>query len=120
MRAVIRRNVVGSDVDQAVAARYAGLANGRVRDRAHITVLAFPDAHVVTSADVVRALKRLGETEEPIVVFAGDVTTEANETLRRIGATIFTLRTFGWTDERYRAIRQPKSHDVPRTRREPR
>jgi hypothetical protein len=54
------------------------------------------------------------------VVFAGDVTAEATETLHGIGATVLTLRSFGWTDERYWAIRQPKSHDVPSPRREPR
>ena len=41
----------------------------------------------------------------------GDATEEAKAALRALGATVLTLRSFGWTDESYRRIRQPKSHD---------
>ena len=40
----------------------------------------------------------------------GDATVEALASLRAAGIKTFTLRSFGWTDERYRAIRQPRSH----------
>jgi len=113
MRASIRQGVVGAGIDQAVPKRYRGMADASIRGGARLTVLSFSDDHVVTANDVARVIRRLGRSEDPIVAFAGDATEEAKGALRAIGAVILTLRSFGWTDETYRRIRQPKSHDEP-------
>jgi hypothetical protein len=77
--------------------------------------MVFPYAHVVTSSDVTRALKRVKD-ERGVVAFMGDATVEATAALRASGIRVFTLRSFGWTDERYAAIRQPRSHERDRGR----
>jgi hypothetical protein len=105
--------VAGARIDQAIPTRYRGIADAAIRGRAQLTVLSFSDDHVVTSNDVARAVRRLGASADPLVAFAHDATVEAVTALRALGASIITLRSFGWTDERYRRIRQPKSHDEP-------
>jgi ABC-type sugar transport system substrate-binding protein len=75
-----------------------------------LTLLSFPDDHVVTSSDAARALKRLGGKGDDVVAFMGDATVEALAALRDAGARTFTLRSFGWTDEGYASVRQPLSH----------
>jgi hypothetical protein len=82
-----------------------------------LDLLVVSDAHVVTDADLSRALKRLGAGRElPIAAFMGDATAEARSLLSDIGARCFTLRAFGWTEERYTAIRQPKPHTEDRAK----
>lgn len=110
MRVSILRGIRGSEIDRASPARYHGLADAAVRRSERLTVLVFPDAHVVTSADVVRAMKRLNPSRDEVVAFMGDATVEAWAALRAAGARGFTLRSFGWTDERYAAVRQPSAH----------
>ena len=111
MRVKIARGIRGAEIDKALPKRYAGVADAAVRRSTRLEVLSFPDAHVATSADVSRALQRLGTTRGAVVAaFMGDATVEALASLRAAGIKTFTLRSFGWTDERYRAIRQPQSH----------
>lgn len=114
MRVAIARGIKGSEIDKAVPKRYSGVADLAVRRIPRLTVLSFPDAHVATSADVIRALKRLGKGNEAAVAFMGDATIEALKALRGADVRSFTLRSFGWTDERYSRIRQPTSHDRDR------
>lgn len=90
------------------------MADTAARRRKHLTLLAFPDEQVVTSSDVARALKRLGDTRDDLVAFMGDATVEALAALREASIRAFALRSFGWTDERYAAIRQPRSHERDR------
>src|SRR4051794_19355676 len=105
MRFSIGRGILGSDIDSAVPKRYAGVADSATRRRRGLTVLCFPDNHVVTSSDASRALKRVGGKGDEIVAFMGDATVEALVALREAGARAFTLRSFGWTDERYASVR---------------
>jgi hypothetical protein len=115
MRAAILRAIKGSEIDKALPKRYFGIADSGVRRTEFLDILAFPDAHVVTFADLSRALKRLGTGRNlAIVAFMGDATAEARSLLSDIGARCFSLRAFGWTEERYAAIRQPKSHEQDR------
>ena len=115
MRAAILKAIKGSEIDKALPKRYLGMADSGVRRSEVLDVLAFPDAHVVTSADVSCALKRLGAGRDvPIVAFMGDATAEARLLLSGIGARCFTLRTFGWTEVMYAGIRQPKPHEQDR------
>lgn len=114
MRVSISRGVAGSKIDSAISGRYVGLADTVVRRSERLTVLAFPDEHVVTSSDVARALKRLRDERGDVVAFMGDATVEALADLREASIRAFTLRSFGWTEERYAAIRQPRSHERDR------
>jgi hypothetical protein len=114
MRVSIVRGISGSEIDSAVSGRYVGLADAAARQSKRLTVMAFPDEHVVTSSDVTRALKRLNGERSDVVAFMGDATIEALAALRGASVRAFTLRSFGWTDERYAAIRQPRSHERDR------
>jgi hypothetical protein len=114
MRVSISRGIRGSEIDDAIPGRYHGLADTVTRRSKGLTVLAFPDEHVVTSSDVARALKRLKDDGRGVVAFMGDATVEALAALRSAAIRAFTLRSFGWTDERYAAIRQPRSHQRDR------
>lgn len=87
------------------------MADALVRRSERLDVLVFSDAHVVTSTDIARALKRLGTVEGLMVAFMGDATAEALTALSDVGARFFTLRAHGWTDARYAAIRQPTPRD---------
>ncbi len=60
MRFSIARGISGLDVDHALPKRYSGVADAATRRRQRLTLLSFPDEHVVTSSDAARALKRLG------------------------------------------------------------
>jgi len=114
MRFSISRKIPGPDLEAALPKRYSGLTDATTRRRRQLTLLAFPDDHVVTSADAARALKRLEGKGDDVVAFMGDATTEALASLRGAGARVFTLRSFGWTDARYAAIRHPPSHERDR------
>ena len=114
MRVSISRGIRGSEIDDAVPGRYHGLADAAARRSDGLTVLAFPEDHVVTSSDIARALKRLKKVGCEVVAFMGDATVEALAALRSADIRAFTVRSFGWTDERYAAIRQPRSHERDR------
>jgi hypothetical protein len=114
MRVSISRGIRGSEIDDAIPGRYQGLADTAARQSESLTVLAFPDEHVVTSSDVARALKRLKNAGEDVVAFMGDATIEALAALRSAAIRAFHLRSFGWTDERYAVIRQPGPHERDR------
>jgi hypothetical protein len=114
MRVSISRGVRGSEIDSAIPGRYSGLPDAVIRRNERLTVLVFPDDHVVTSSDVARALKRLNDDGDTAVAFMGDATVEALTAFQGAGVRTFSLRSFGWTDERYAAIRQPRSHDRDR------
>ncbi len=65
---------------------------------------------VVTSNAVKQALNRLGDVpNQRILAFAGDFTQEARALLKENRIEAVTLTYFGWTDERYAAIRNPNS-----------
>jgi hypothetical protein len=115
MRVKIPRGIKGDEIDSPLPKRYSGLADPAVRRSQRLDVLSFPDSHVATSADVFRALQRLGDIRgTTVAAFMGDATVEALAALHAAGVQTFTLRSFGWTDDRYARIRQPTSHDVDR------
>jgi len=114
MRVSIARGIAGSEMDRALPKRYAGVADAATRRRPRLTLLSFPDNHVVTSSDAARALGRVSETADEVVAFMSDGTAEALAALREAGARVFQLRSFGWTDEQYASIRQPRSHERDR------
>jgi hypothetical protein len=117
MHAAIRKGVKGSEIDSALPKRYVGVTDASVRRQDVLDVLVFSEAHVVTSADVSRALRRLGtERDAMVVAFAGDVTAEARSLLSDIGGRCFSLRTFGWTEEMYAGLRERKSHERDRSK----
>lgn len=115
MRATILKSIRGSEIDKALPKRYFGIADTGLRREQHVDALVFSANHVATSADIARALKRLGpHGENPIAAFMEDATAEALELLSNAGARPFTLRAFGWTDARYAAIRQPTPRERDR------
>jgi hypothetical protein len=114
MRVSISHGIRGSEIDDAVPGRYRGLADTIVRRSEALTLLVFPDEQVVTSPDVARALNRVKKQGGDVIAFMGDATVEALAALRSATVRAFTVRSFGWTDERYHAIRQPHSHDRDR------
>ena len=116
MRASILRAIKGSDIDKALPKRYFGVADSVVRRSDRVDVIAFSDAHVVTSTDIARAFKRMGTVDGLLVVFMGDATAEALAAVAEAGGRPFTLRAYGWTDARYAAIRQPTPHARDRER----
>jgi hypothetical protein len=116
MRASILKAIKGSDIDRAVPKRYFGMADLVVRRSGRLDVIVFSDAHVVTSADLARALKRVGTVDGLLVVFMGDATAEVLAAVVDAGGRHFTLRAHGWTDARYAAIRQPTPHARDRER----
>jgi len=69
MRFSIARGISGSDIDDALPKRYSGVADAATRRRRGLTLLSFPDNHVVTSSDAARALKRLGGKADELVAF---------------------------------------------------
>ena len=105
MRVSISHGVRGSEIDAAIPSRYHGLADTAARRIDALTILAFPDEQVVTSSDVARALKRVNRKSGTVVAFMGDATVEALAVLRSVAIRTFTLRSFGWTDDRYAAVR---------------
>jgi hypothetical protein len=111
MRVRILRGIAGSAVDDALPARYRGLADSSARRHRQLTVLLFPDRHVATSADAARALGRLDADREATVAFMRDATVEALNAFQAAAVRTFTLRSFGWTDERYANVRQPKPRE---------
>jgi hypothetical protein len=115
MRIKIARGIRGAEIDKALPKRYAGVASAAVRRLTGLEVLSSPDSYVVTSADVSRTLQRLGTSRgASVVAFMYDATVEALAALRAAGVKTFTLRSSGWSDERYRAIRQTRSHEHDR------
>jgi hypothetical protein len=116
MRVAIARGIEGAEIDGALPKRYVGLADAATRRSSNLTVLCFTERHVVTSADVARALRRLDDPQGDVVAFMGEGTVEAIAALRAAGARSFALRSFGWTDERYASIRQPRPRTVNRER----
>ena len=106
MRASIKRGVRGAEIERAIPRRYAGIADPVARRADQLTVVVFPDDGVVTSADVARVARRISGAKDHGIAFVGEATVEALVALAACGVRCFALRSFGWTDERYRAIRQ--------------
>ena len=50
MRFSIARGISGRDLEAALPKRYAGLTDAATRRRQRLTLVAFPDSHVVTSS----------------------------------------------------------------------
>jgi hypothetical protein len=46
---------------------------------------------------------------QPLFVFAKDMTDEAREHLESLGAKVFTLRSFGWTESTHPSQRKNRS-----------
>jgi hypothetical protein len=78
MRASILKSIRGSEIDKALPKRYFGVADTALRREQHVDALVFSSNHVATSADIARALKRLGpHGGNPIAAFMEDATAEA-------------------------------------------
>jgi CO/xanthine dehydrogenase Mo-binding subunit len=110
MRVKVARGIQGRQIDKALPKRYAGLADETARRAAKLDVLLFSDARVVTSADAARALKRLGDVGKTALAFVHEATVEALAAFQAAGVRVFAVHSFGWTDERYRKVRQPNPH----------
>jgi hypothetical protein len=57
-----------------------------------------------------QALNRVGEkSDQRVLALAGDFTLEARALLKAADIEVVQLSDFGWTDERYKAIKAPPS-----------
>ena len=63
---------------------------------------------VVLSRAVESAISDIADVAEPVVAVGGCFTAEGLELLRARQATVLQLSEFYWTDESYRAIREPR------------
>lgn len=72
-----------------------------------IDALVFPhhSRHVVTSKAVLRALARIPQPGNDLVVVGFDFTLEARQALAQAGAILFFDHEWGWTDATWYGIR---------------
>ncbi len=75
-------------------------------DPVHLIVFPPESRNVVTSNTIRKALSKLPTSSDRIVAVGYDFTAEAREVLHQINALVFSERSFGWTDERWRATQQ--------------
>ncbi|MCW1916511.1 hypothetical protein OJ996_23190 [Luteolibacter sp. GHJ8] len=70
-----------------------------------ITVIVFDDS-VVKSGTLRKALHRVGDSLESLVLVGGDFTDESRAIASEIRAFLLAQSCYGWTDESYQQIRK--------------
>ena len=76
------------------------------KDTVDLVVFEPGEGHVVTSKDLQKALARRGESQARLVAVGYDFTQEARAAVDAQGGLLFSERSYGWTDERWHAVRQ--------------
>ena len=77
------------------------------KDAVDLVVFEPGEGHVVTSSDLRRALARRGTPQARLVAIGYDFTEEARAAVDAQGGLLFSERSFfGWTDERWHAVKQ--------------
>ena len=107
MRTTVRRGVPGSGIEAALPGLYRPLLRAGMRRIREAHLLLFPQQGVTTSAVARRALTKWASlAPAPSFAFAYDATDEARELLEAAGVRVLTLHSYGWSDARYKGIKE--------------
>jgi hypothetical protein len=109
LKANIARNVSAAQVAGRAPREFEPFVDLRRLNGGPYTVIAFPgmrgeSSSIVDSAPIAKALAKV-EGSDQVVVIAHDFTAEVRAKLEQLGAIFFFQRDGGWTDERWRHIR---------------
>lgn len=103
-RAKVLTVTSGSHLEAAIPGRYRDLITPAMRRaREAMSVLVFGEK-VARLRQVKEALSEVALDAKCMLAFASDMTVEARAFLEERGATVHTLRSFGWDEARYRSI----------------
>lgn len=115
MTVAVMHDIPLDDISQALPPKYRGAPLPVGLDAGVYTVLVLETGQVVVSSQLLkRALRKakiILSAPAHLVVCGYDFTADVREAIAQVGAVAVSERDFHWTDERYRAIRQPKSHE---------
>ncbi len=70
-----------------------------------VNLVCFPADDTITSSKVIKAQKKITNTEVQTLYFARCFTMEAVEVISESNGTAFYLKDFPWTDESYNNVR---------------
>ena len=105
MKFIIKKSLSRKRLRSSVPQRLRSLLPAQLTE-GPFTLLLFKE-DVVLSSTVKKALDRLDESgNEPIVVIARELTIEGSKLLAEKGVLNMSPSSFGWLDQRYKAITQ--------------
>lgn len=107
----IYESIPGLSIPKRVATEFKDLIEIKRIENKTFTLLAFPgmkgeSSSIVNSKTIKKALSKIKNKNERVVVIAHNFTDEAVEILNEIEAIIFSKRDFHWTDESLKGIRE--------------
>ena len=108
-RATTQRSVDPETVLKRLPPRFRACVDVGVLGRAAVDLIVFEpgEGHVVTSKDLQKALALRGASPARLVAVGYDFTEEARAAVDAQGGLLFSERSFfGWTDERWHAVKQ--------------
>jgi hypothetical protein len=103
-RAIVLTVPSGEQLEASISGRYRELITPAMRRRSGSVAVFMFGEKVARLRQVDRAWRELPVNPPPIIAFATDMTVEARTFLEENGATVCTLRSFGWNEERYARI----------------
>jgi len=118
MKLRIQNNVKISKLKDLVPTAYRELAKAlEVSVAGNVTLVVFPHNRkdLVKRSMVMKALGKIGEIKEELVVVGGSFSNESIEILLQHQSHVLNLSEFPWSEERYNEIKSgaPKSRDMP-------
>jgi len=108
-RATTQRSVTPDTVLKRLPPRLRACVDVGVLGQEPVDLVVFEtgEGHVVTSKALQKALAQRAESRARLVVVGYDFTEEARVLVGAQGGLLFSERSFfGWTDERWNAVRQ--------------